>query len=245
MLSWDYTAHAAHYEQRAPYHVDSIEWMQRLRAPNAGRVVDIGAGTGRLARMLVAAGYRVDAVEPNAAMRAVGVSLDRAPGIRWHASRGEATGLPTGAIDLVSFGSSFNVIDAALALDESARLLRPGGAVVLLWNHRVLDDPLQAMIEATIRSMLPGFVPGSRRQDPSPLLRAHPAFGEPRAAALESIHETTVAAFVDGFRAHATLARQAGELLPQVLEGIATLLRGRKSIAVPFITRIWVASRAG
>lgn len=241
-LDWDYTAQAAHYEARAPYHEGTLATAVALGAPGQGRAVDIGAGTARLTRMLAAAGYAVDAVEPNPAMRAVGRRL-APPGVRWHDAVGEHLPLPHAAFEIAAFASSFNVVAAGAALDEAARVLRGGGALLVLWNHRRLDDPLQAAVEAAIRAVLPGFDPGARRADPAPVLDAHPAFERARHAVLPLLHATTPAAFVDGFRAHATLARQAGGRMPEVLAAIAALVEGRDELHVPFETRLWVARR--
>lgn len=242
-LEWDYTRLAPHYERRAPYAADTVAHAVALGAPGAGRAADIGAGTGRFARLLHAAGYTVDAVEPNAAMRAQGQSLGPVD-LRWHAHAAPATGLPDAAFDLVSFASSFNVVATQGALDEAARLLRPGGALLVLWNHRRLDDPVQAAVEAAIRRLLPHFAPGSRREDPAPAIAAHAAFEAPRHVALPLVHATTVADFVDGFRAHATLLRQcAPALLPRVLAAIGEAAGGAGPLDVPFETRLWAARR--
>jgi SAM-dependent methyltransferase len=241
-LAWDYTAQAAHYEARAPYHPDTLAAAVAAGAPAAGQAVDIGAGTARFARMLAAAGYAVEAVEPNAAMRAIGRAL-APPTVRWHDARGEALPLPAAACDVASFASSFNVVASGAALDEAARVLRPGGALLVLWNHRRLDDPLQAAVERAIREIVPGFAPGRRREDPAPTIDAHPAFEPACAEVLSHRHQTTPAAFVEGFRAHATVVRQAGTQLPRVLAAIAALVDGATVLQVPFETRLWIARR--
>jgi SAM-dependent methyltransferase len=184
----------------------------------------------------------VDAIEPNAAMRALGRSL-APPTVRWHDARGEALPLPAAASDVASFASSFNVVAATAALDEAARVLRPGGALLVLWNHRRLDDPLQQAVERAIRDLVPGFEPGRRRDDPAPTIDAHPAFESARAEVLSHRHRTTAAAFVEGFRAHATVVRQAGDRMPRVLAAIAALVDGVTVLDVPFETRLWVARR--
>jgi SAM-dependent methyltransferase len=63
---------------------------------------------------------------------------------RFHSLPGtaEATGLPAAAVDYVVAGQAFHWFDAARARDEFARILRPGGRVVLMWNSRKTDTSL-------------------------------------------------------------------------------------------------------
>lgn len=239
-LDWDYSALAAHYNQRAPYAPAAISaLLQQLALPAQAAAADIGAGTGRLSLPLREHGLHVTAVEPNAAMRAVG----EADGLAYVAARGEATGLPTAAFDLVSYGSSFNVMPAAAALAEAARLLRDNGYIALMWNHRDLDDPLQQLVEQAIRRHLPAYGYGSRREDPTAQIEHSGLFGPVRQLGHAFVHQTSRSAFLDGFRAHATLLRQAGDKAGAVLADIAAAIGTDEFVQVPFHTRIWWAQR--
>lgn len=239
-LDWDYSTLAAHYNQRAPYAPAAIDALLReLALPAQAAVADIGAGTGRLSLPLRERGLRVTAVEPNAAMRAVG----EADGLAYVAAHGEATGLPGRAFDLVSYGSSFNVMPAAAALAEAARLLCGTGYIALMWNHRDLDDPLQQSVEQAIRSRLPDYGYGRRREDPAADIVRSGLFGPVRQLTQAFVHETPRAAFLDGFRAHATLLRQAGDKATAVLADIAAAVGAADPVQVPFHTRIWWAQR--
>ena len=243
--AWDYEPLARHYESRAPYHPSALAAiLEEARFLPLGEAVDVGAGTGRFSGELARAGFAVWAVEPSAAMRAIGEERCRGLQICWRDARGEATGLPDARHRLVSFASTFNVMpDPDRALAEAARLLVPGGLLVCLWNHRDLDDPLQRAIENRVRARLPAFAYGSRRDDPSARIARSPLFEAPRSLALAHVHRTAVATFLDGFRAHATLVRQAGGRLESVLADIGALLADVSEIAVPFTTRIWFARR--
>lgn len=240
-VDWDYSALAAHYEKRAPYAETALgALLDAAGIGPAARVVDIGAGTGRLTRWLTARGLSVDAIEPCAEMRAIGRSL--AGSARWHASEGCATGLADGCADLVSYGSSFNVLPAAAAIVEARRLLGDQGHVLLLWNHRDLADPLQAGIERLIRAEVPDYSLGSRRADPLPLWTEHAAIRAVRQCAAPVAARQSVADFVQGFRAHGTLIRQAGERFPVLLNALAAFLHEHCPdgwIDVPMHTRAW------
>jgi SAM-dependent methyltransferase len=102
-------------------------------------VADVGSGTGKLTELLLAAGARVLAVEPNAGMREAAERLLGAiPGFRSVDGTAEASGLEPGSVDLVTAAQAFHWFDQAAARVEFARILKPGGSVALVWNER--DD---------------------------------------------------------------------------------------------------------
>jgi SAM-dependent methyltransferase len=95
-------------------------------------VVDLGAGTGKFTRLLALTGAHVLAVEPVAEMRSRLAEL--LPGVTVTAGTAEATGLPDGCADAVVAAQSWHWFQEADALTEVERLLRPGGALALVWN---------------------------------------------------------------------------------------------------------------
>ncbi len=102
-------------------------------------VVDLGAGTGKLTRALVALGHRVTAVEPLAEMRA---HLEAAlPDVTALSGSAEVLPLPAGSADVVACAQSFHWFDDAVALPEIARVLRPCGRLALVWNTRDEREP--------------------------------------------------------------------------------------------------------
>jgi SAM-dependent methyltransferase len=125
---------AGAYERGRPtYPEDAVRW---LAGDEPCDVVDLGAGTGKLTRALVALGHRVTAVEPLAEMRA---QLESAvPGVIAVGGNAESTPLEDAAADVVTCAQAFHWFDHAVALPEIARILRPGGRLALVWNTR--DD---------------------------------------------------------------------------------------------------------
>ena len=97
------------------------------------RVLDLGAGTGKLSSVLLDLGIEVVAVEPDDEMRA---HIDP----RATVLRGTAEDLPVAdsSVDAVVVGQAWHWFDPAAALESVRRVLRPGGTLGLLWN--VLDD---------------------------------------------------------------------------------------------------------
>lgn len=115
----------------------------------ASVVADVGSGTGLLSRLFLENGNRVYGVEPNAEMRAAGEELFAGyAGFVSVAATAEDTTLDTGSVDFVTAGQAFHWFDAEKARAEFARILRPGGWVVLVWNAREKDrSPFMADYE--------------------------------------------------------------------------------------------------
>lgn len=103
-------------------------------------VADVGSGTGILSELLLQNGNRVFGIEPNAAMRqSAELLLKEFPNFVSIDAAAEATTLEASSIDLVTAAQAFHWFDREKARAEFARILRPGGWVVLIWNERRLD----------------------------------------------------------------------------------------------------------
>jgi len=140
-----FTGKAAAYDNSRPdYPGEALDCIAEQCALAPGSVVaDIGAGTGKLTRMLLARGWDVAAVEPNEAMReTLRAQLGENPALRIAAAPAEATGLPDQSVDAVTVAQAFHWFDRAACKAEFARILRPGGKVALLWNNRDKNLPL-------------------------------------------------------------------------------------------------------
>jgi SAM-dependent methyltransferase len=117
---------------------------------SAGAVIaDIGSGTGLLSNGLLQMGWQVIAIEPNAAMRkASDHFLGNIPGYRSADGCAESIPLEVCSVDLVTAAQAFHWFVAEKARAECLRVLRPEGKVALIWNHRILEDPLHAALDA-------------------------------------------------------------------------------------------------
>ena len=109
------------------------EALQFVVPPGAARVLDLGAGTGKVTAGLLDLGLEVVAVEPDDAMRA---HVD--PRAESLAGTAEEVPLADDSVDAVVAGQAWHWFDAARTLAEVGRVLRPGGTLGLLWN--ILDD---------------------------------------------------------------------------------------------------------
>ena len=100
------------------------------------------------------------AVEPLAEMRAVLARI--APEAEAVAGTAEALPLADASADAVTVGQAFHWFDAEPAAAEIARVLRPGGALALVWNIRDLSDTLQQRINELLRAGAPRHAVGAR-----------------------------------------------------------------------------------
>jgi SAM-dependent methyltransferase len=137
---------AAYERGRPGYPPAAVDFLAaRLRLGPGRTVVDLAAGTGKLTRPLLATGAEVVAVEPVAEMRAA-----LPAGARTVDGRAEAMPLTTASADAVAVAQAFHWFDGDAALAEIHRVLRPGGALALVWNRRRMDEPLNQAIEELI-----------------------------------------------------------------------------------------------
>ncbi|MFC9997581.1 class I SAM-dependent methyltransferase [Nocardia sp. NPDC127526] len=127
-------AEAAAYDQHRPdYPMAGVRWaLEPLGDKDDAEVLDLGAGTGKLTGVLLAAGARVRAVEPDDAMRATLAA--RYPEVPALAGTAESIPLPDDSVDAVLAGQAFHWFDLPRAFPELARVLRPGGVVAAFWN---------------------------------------------------------------------------------------------------------------
>jgi SAM-dependent methyltransferase len=127
-------AAAAYAEHRPDYPPDAVLWCVAPRGRDiAGlRVLDLGAGTGKLTALLAERGADVTAVEPDAAMLAE--LRRRLPSVRAAVGPAEQIPLPDGSVDAVLCAQSLHWFDLSRALPEIARVLTPGGVLGALWN---------------------------------------------------------------------------------------------------------------
>lgn len=124
---------AAEYDRARPtYPGAAIDW---LLPPGARRVVDLGAGTGQLTRLLAPLDVDVVAVEPSAEMRTV-LCRTLPSNVRSLAGRAEQIPLQDNSADVVVVAQAWHWVDVELAVQEVARILTPGGQLGLVWNVR-------------------------------------------------------------------------------------------------------------
>ncbi len=239
---------AAAYERgRATYPQAAVAAILAATGAAPGRkLLELGAGTGKLTRLLTGSGAHVVALEPVAGMREV---LARAaPDAEPLDAVAEDIPLADASVDAVVVAQAFHWFDPHGATGEIARVLRPGGAVALIWNRR--DERAAWMRELTRRlDALAGDAPRYRTGrwragfDASeafePLeLRTWPHRGaEGRAVVLDRVASMSFVAALEQAPRAALLADVA-HLLDTHPD-----TRGRRDIALPYVTELFTTRR--
>ena len=132
---------------RPGYPAEATDWLRdRLGVTPGSRVVECGAGTGKFTALLARTGADVIAADPVPEM------LDRLraalPGIRTEVAPAQALPLADGSVDAVVCATAFHWFATTDTLAEFRRVLRPGGALGLIWNVRDLSVPWVAELSA-------------------------------------------------------------------------------------------------
>ena len=139
------------YEANRPSYPEAV--LDAIPVAPAAEVLDLGAGTGKLTRVLVRRYAHVVAVEPLDGMRAI---LERVvPEAHALAGRAEEIPLPDASVDAVFAGQAFHWFANDAAIAEIARVLRPGGVLCLVWNEpdESRPDPLPPAYVAYLREL--------------------------------------------------------------------------------------------
>lgn len=129
MKQGDFTEVAKHYHNRPAYSAMLLEKLIKCindnnKPLNELKVVEVGAGTGKLTRMLANDfGVQVRAVEPNDSMRSEGEQYTKDLSITWQKGSGEDTGVESCFADWVIMASSFHWTEPKKSLPEFARIL--------------------------------------------------------------------------------------------------------------------------
>lgn len=128
---------------RPGYPGELIELLERECGLTSQSVIaDVGSGTGKLSEIFLAHGNRVFGVEPNAEMRGAAEQwLGNRRGFVSVAATAEATTLAEWSTDFVTAGQAAHWFDLQESRLEFARILRPRGWVVLVWNERLAGVP--------------------------------------------------------------------------------------------------------
>jgi len=214
-------------------------------------VVDLAAGTGKLARALTAVAGTVIAVEPSDGMLAV--LREVVPEARAVRGTAEALPLPAGSVDAVLVGEAFHWFDVAAAGREIARVLRPGGGLALLFNREQRaepDPPWLARVREVVGPHLRAFGPHPAFSGP------HPARGEGWSAPLDDlglfaplpsasfphVDELTPERFVALVASWSWIAVLAPAVREEVLAQVRAAVAGEARLVLRYRTRVDTAT---
>ncbi|MGI5170954.1 class I SAM-dependent methyltransferase [Spirillospora sp. CA-253888] len=252
------------YDKTRPgYPLDGIRWTLGEKPRT---VLDLGAGTGILTRLLLDEGHHVTAAEPDEAMReligASSAALSVLP------SAAEKIDLPDGSVDVVLASHAYHWFDPEPAHAEIARVLRPGGLFAALWNLRDEDVAWSAELsrilsdedagtdpETPAAIMLHGALGALRSGEKDRLtgwLR-RPTFG-PRFSAIEQAffphtETTTAESLLELITSRSYYLNSPPERREEIEEQVKQLtdthpdLAGREEFELPYVTVVFKAVR--
>jgi ubiquinone/menaquinone biosynthesis C-methylase UbiE len=161
MRQGDFTKLAKQYINRPAYSEVLLEsllkTMDYQQKKEIFQIVEVGAGTGKLTKMLLEMGLNVIAVEPNDAMREEGILYTKEfNNIQWVKGSGEVTNVESNIADWVIMASSFHWTDPVKSLPEFSRILKKDGQYTAIWNPRNIKiSEFHTKIESNIKKIVP------------------------------------------------------------------------------------------
>lgn len=244
---WNYTDLASNYDVRADYSEKLIKKiLKRFNCIKNYSVADIGAGTGKLTKVLCKYDLVVNAIEPNKKMTFYGKkNTMKFSNINWSYGTGENTTLKDNSIHSVFFGSSFNTVNYKKTFKEIKRILIKNGYFCCLWNHRFLENKHQKNIEKIIRDHIPNYNYGDRRYDYKKLLNEQKNFFKINKLTQRFNVKIKKKDFIKAWKSHGTLRNNCknSKQFNQIVKNInnyTSKIKG-KVIIVPYDTVAYLA----
>ena len=229
---------AEEYERARPEYPPTV--LDGLPLTGDAEVLDLGAGTGKLTRLLTQRYRRVIAVEPLDGMRAI---LERVvPDAESRAGSAEAIPLADCSVDGVFAGQAFHWFANDEAIAEIARVLRPGGVLCLIWNEpdggrpSPLPEQYLAYLEELHRGAFDAAPPWHD-------VIARGPFGEVRECSVPHDHLLDRAGVLDNARSVSWVASRAKEERELIMRRLGELI-GDGPFAIPNRANIMWAVRA-
>lgn len=251
-LATSFDAQAALYARLRPeYPTVAVD----LAVPaGAKRVLDLGAGTGKLTGSLLGRGLQVLAVEPLGAMLAeLRHGHPRALAI---AGTAESIPLDDEGVDAVLVGQAFHWFDQARALPEIARVLRPAGTLSLLWNHDDENDPMVFDIETALnRAGRPNGGSTGRRacdtgaesSEAAAPFSGHPSLTDPVLHAVSWTREQSVDDYLGLQQTYSYVIRASDSvraaLAAEVREIVQQYQPDAPVVRIPVTCQVWTSRR--
>lgn len=232
-----FSAVADVYQRTRPgYPDEAVAWML---GEGPLRVLELGAGTGKLTRSLVALGHTVVATDPSTAMLAELTRSQVGAAVKTTVTRAEQLPFAAQSFDAVVAGQAFHWFDADAVLPEVARVLRPEGTLGLVWNLRDESVPWVRRLSA--------LMPGSSTDEPNSVeaVERSELFGDVEASRhrfWQLLDLDGLLGLVQSRSAVALLgADERRELMRRVEELYAEYGRSRQGMRLPYLTTCYRA----
>jgi SAM-dependent methyltransferase len=224
---------STYHSGRPGYPLEAVRWA----TPSGRRVVDLGAGTGRLTAALLALGRTPVAVEPDPLMR----ERLRQTVVGVPAVTGSAEDIPLAdsSVDGVVAGQAAHWFDMRRAAPEMARVLRPGGSLGLIWNRMDPATPWTAALVAVLSEVNVGRI--GRGADLSVLREA--GFQQPVGRVWRFLQTLDRCALIDLVASRSYVMRLDDRDREAILDRVASLSPSQHRFDLPYKCEVWRASR--
>lgn len=223
---------ADRYDRARPsYPPEGVAWLVGTKP---ARVLELGAGTGKLTEQVVALGHEVVATDPDDRM--LRLLNARVPAAHACSAAAECIPVASRSVDVVVAAQAFHWFDRARALPEIARVLRPGGVLAMVWNVRDEGIPW-------VRRL--GLLIGNQEQDRDPvrLLSDDRHFGWVDSATYRHWQDLDRAGLLDLVASRSNVAVMTPDERERTLREVGEMYdgygRGHDGMRLPYVTRCY------
>lgn len=213
-------------------------------------VADIGAGTGKLTKILSELCLKVIAVEPSKKMLYEGMKYTKGLKIKWKEGSGEHSGLKNNSVNWVIMASSFHWTDPELSLPEFNRILKDGGYFTAIWNPRNVEkSKLETKIEKIIYKIAPDIKrvsSGSKKytKDWNKIIISTGHFKNVMFMEADYLEVMSKERYLGIWRSVNDIRTQLGEeKFSELLKLIKKEISNMEEIVVPYKMRAWTAQK--
>ena len=218
-------------------------------ASKPARVLDVGCGTGKVARLFLARGCEVLGVEPD--LRMAGVA--RSHGVKVEVATFEVWDPAHRIFDLVVSGQAWHWVDPSLGARRAASVLKPGGTLAIFWNRGGHDAPTQAALNEAYVRFAPALVakesvplrnePSDRSDDIAAIAATH-LFAPCQLRIYEWTHQYSRDEWLDQLGTHSDHIALEPQQRAALLDAVgATIDRLGGSITLYYATELIIAQR--
>jgi SAM-dependent methyltransferase len=229
------------YERGRPdFPADAVTFLRHRLELRAGRtVLELGAGTGKLTRLLAPTGVRIVAIEPVDVMR---TALARtAPNAEIVDAIAEDLPLSGDSVDAAVAAQAFHWFDGERALGELARVMRPGSGLALVWNVR--DETVPWIMRLTeLIEPYRGHTPSHRSMRWKETFGSVASFEPLRLRSFPYLHATTREGTVARILSISFIAALPDDEKARVADEVRRIVPG-EDVSFAYRTDVWLARR--